>query len=296
VPVVRRRRSRGAQILLFHRVRPEPDPYLPSMPVTDFARQMECLRRWFRVCELEEILEGVERGDVPENAVAITFDDGYRDNFDHALPVLRALGLPATFFLATGVISGASTLWHDRVFRAFALTAVPHLGAFGDEGAIRRLAGPAEREAARDAVLGYLKTLHPRRRDGEIDDLVRRLGVPDEAPAQRIMLTWDEVARMRREGCAFGAHTVTHPVLSRLSLDEARHELLASRRTIEERLGEPCRVLAYPNGRPADYSPAIKELVRETGFRWALSTVFGVHPPRGAGDADQLEIRRMAIA
>jgi len=295
-PVVRRRRSRNVQILLFHRVRPEPDPYLPAMPVEDFARQLECLRRRFRVCSLEEALDGVERGDVPENAVVITFDDGYRDNFDHAFPILRTLGLPATFFLATGVISGRSVLWHDRVFRAFALTSERCLGLFGDSTAGYPLSGPAARATARDSVLAYLKTLHPLERDARIDELVRRLAVADEEPDERLMLTWDEVSRMARGGCRFGAHTVTHPVLSRLSRDEARQELVESRRAIEERLGEPCLALAYPNGRPADYSSAVKTLAREAGYRWALSTVFGAHPARGAdGPGDPFEIRRMGI-
>ena len=296
VPLARRRRSRGVLILTYHRVRSEPDPYLPAMPVEDFARQMECLKRRFRVGHLEDLLECVERDDVPDDAVAITFDDGYRDNFDCAFPILRALDLPATFFLVTGAISGRSALWHDRVFRAFSLTTAACLERFGDSAKSRRLGSPDERDATRDAVLGYLKTLHPTRRDSEIDDLVRRLGVPDAEPPQRLMLEWDEVASMRRGGCRFGAHTVSHPVLSRLSLDEARHELSASRLAIEERLGEPCRVLAYPNGKPADYSPTIHRLAHEVGYRWVLSTVFGVHRSRRADVAEApFPIPRMAV-
>jgi len=295
-PLVRRRRSRNVQILLFHRVRPEPDPYLPAMPVEPFARQMECLRRRFRVCSLEEALEGVERGDVPENAVVLTFDDGYRDNLDHAFPILSALDLKATIFLSTGAISGRSMLWHDRVFRAFALTRERTLGPFGEAAAQYVLGGAAARESARDSVLAYLKTLHPLERDIRIDELVERLAVADEEPAERLMLTWDEVSRMRHAGWGFGAHTVTHPVLSRLSREEALRELVESRRAIEERLGEPCRVFAYPNGRPADYTPAVKSLVREAGYRWALTTVFGAYPVRSAsGPGDPLEIPRMGI-
>jgi hypothetical protein len=85
-------------------------------------------------------------------------------------------------------------------------------------------------------------------------------------------------------------------VLSRLSPDEARRELVESRRTIEQRLGAPCLALAYPNGRGADYTPTVKALAREAGYRWALSTVFGSHPPRVAdGPGDPFDIPRMGI-
>jgi len=295
-PAIRRRRSRNAQILQFHRVLPEPDPYLPAMSIETFTRQMECLSRHFHVCPLVELLEAVERADVPDDAIAITFDDGYRDNYDHAFPILRGLDLPATFFLATGIISTRSVLWHDRVFRAFALTTERKIGPVTGSTATYRIVDAESRDTARDSVLGYLKTLHPLERDRRVEEVLGRLGVEDAEPTERMMLDWDEVRSMAHGGCAFGAHTVTHPVLSRLSRDEARGELVASRIEIERQLGAACHTLAYPNGRPADFSAEVKELAREAGFRWALSTVFGAHPARGwDGRSDAFEIQRMAI-
>jgi peptidoglycan/xylan/chitin deacetylase (PgdA/CDA1 family) len=287
----------SAQILQFHRVLPEPDPYLPAMATEAFTRQMECLKRHFRVLPLVELLEAVERAKVPKDAIAITFDDGYRDNYDHAFPILRQLDLPATFFLATGVISTSSVLWHDRVFRAFALTTEHEIGPIAESTRTHRMEDTSARDTTRDAVLGYLKTLHPLERDRRVEEVLGRLRVQDAPPGERMMLSWDEVRRMADSGFAFGAHTVTHPVLSRLPREEVRTELVASRVEIERRLGTACHVLAYPNGRPADYSAKVKELAGEAGYRWALSTVFGTHPPRGSnGRADAFEIQRMAVA
>jgi len=295
-PLIRRRHRRSVQILLYHRVQPQPDPFLPAVPLRDFERQMECLARRFRVIPLEQALRGVEARDVPDSAVVLTFDDGYRDNFDHAFPVLRSLGLPATIFLTTGLVGTSCLLWHDRVFRAFALTSERSLGPFGEPPATYDLEGPGARETARDRILEYLKTLHPVEREKRIDDLVARLSVGDAAPDERLLLNWDEVQEMHRTGFSFGSHTVTHPVLSRIPPDEARVELVESRRAIEQRLGTPCLAFAYPNGRSADYTPAIKALARDAGYRYGLTTVFGAHPARGAaGCGDPFEIRRMGV-
>ena len=98
-PFIKRRIYRSFQILTYHRVNDEKDPFFTGVPVRVFAAQMEKLQAYFNVLPLEQLLEGVEKGDIPPNAIAITFDDGYRDNFENAYPVLRHFGLPATIFL-----------------------------------------------------------------------------------------------------------------------------------------------------------------------------------------------------
>ncbi len=115
-PFVSIRKRPCFQILTYHRVNDERDWVFPGTPVQTFREQMEYLRENWHVLTLGEIVERVSSGDLPERTVAVTFDDGYRDNYEQAFPVLSATGVSATFFLATRSITEGVFLWHDRVF------------------------------------------------------------------------------------------------------------------------------------------------------------------------------------
>lgn len=121
-PFLKPRRSRDFQILAYHRVGDTDDLALPSIPTAVFKKQMEYLAAHVRVCSLQDVIVQGLRNGVPENAVVITFDDGYRDNYLNAFPVLTDLSLTATVFLVTDSIGSGKSLWHDRVFRAFGRT------------------------------------------------------------------------------------------------------------------------------------------------------------------------------
>jgi hypothetical protein len=124
-PFVKKRKGPSLQILTYHRVNDEHDPFFPATPVDVFEKQMAYVGRRHHVCALDEAVERFWLGDLPDNAVAITFDDGYRDNYLHAFPIVKSLSLPMTIFLATDAIGTGRTLWHDRVFSAFRDTVVP---------------------------------------------------------------------------------------------------------------------------------------------------------------------------
>ncbi len=290
-PFLRRRRSRNVQILTYHRVAREPDPFLPPMPLTTFERQMECLAERFHVMALGDAVDAISRASVPDNAVVITFDDGYRDNFDLAFPILSALSLPATVFLTTGVIGTESMLWHDRVFRLFHETTAAVLEGFGPAGETLRLATPARKRRSLYGVLPQLRSLDPDTRDATIRRLADRLGVEERAPSTRLMLSWDEVREMQRGGVDFGAHTVTHTILSNLAGERARWEIVESKREIERHLGAPVTTFAYPNGRDGDFDPSTKEMLRSAGFAAAVTTISGTNPWPGR-PWDPFEIRR----
>ena len=290
-PFLRRRRVRNVQILVYHRVTREPDSYLPPMPLSTFERQMEILSRRFRVIGLDEAIDAIESGSVPDNAVVVTFDDGYRDNFDVAWPVLAALSMPATVYLTTGVIGTDAMLWHDRVFHLFHETAATRLAGFGSDGETLPLTGDENKERSLYGTLPYFRSLPPEEREEAIGRLAKRLGVEDAAPRTRLMLSWDEVKQMHRGGVSFGAHTVSHTILSRLPVDRARWEIIESKREIERRIGAPVTTFAYPNGRAGDFDTSTKVVLREAGFDGAVTTIFGANPgPRS--EWDPFEIRR----
>ena len=257
-------------VLIFHRVLERPDPLLPDVPdAATFERRMRWVADWFNVVPLSEAIERLERGGLPERAASITFDDGYADNFRVACPVLRRLKLPATFFVATGFLGGGR-MWNDTVIETVRRSPGPRLDLQRFALGVHEIGGIVERRAAIDAILAALKYRAPEERAR----IVAELATP-QLPTD-LMMTPEELRRLHRAGMSIGAHTVSHPILQRLPLEQARREIAEGRAALESLIGEPVALFAYPNGRPGtDYGPEHVELVRSLGFSGAVSTAWG---------------------
>ncbi|MGH7390717.1 MAG: polysaccharide deacetylase family protein [Candidatus Rokuibacteriota bacterium] len=262
-------------ILCYHRVNDDADPFFPAVPVGVFERHMAYVARTFRVMTVEAIVERVRRGSVPRNTLAITFDDGYRDNLTHAAPILARHGLPATIYLATGLIGTAEVAWFDRMAMAFKTTkAEAYVTPWRET---LPLATSGDRLRALDRMLGYFKRLPDDDMRRSVDGLLRALAVTDQKCFKNLMLTWDDVHALTGLGFAVGAHTVNHPILARVPARRAWTEIFGSRTMIESALGRAPKAFAYPNGRPEDYTATVRDLVREAGFTSAVSTRFGLN-------------------
>jgi peptidoglycan/xylan/chitin deacetylase (PgdA/CDA1 family) len=278
---VARKTEETFMVLIYHRVNDEKCGFqIDKVPPRLFRRQMEYLARHFHVLALEDILGRIRSGEaLPKRCVVVTFDDGYEDNYLHAFPILDRLGLPATIFLSTGCINGGPMLWFDRVLDAFNRTS-RHTLALAESGTVLSFQTPREKGLAAFDVLALLKSLSGPRRSAAIDDLASKLGVEETPGGTNNMLTWAQVREMAGRGMKFGAHTVTHPILSKISLQEAEWEIAESKRAIESQIGRPVHVFAYPNGKPEDFSPGTMELVKKSGFQAALTTVWGANAYR----------------
>ena len=270
--------SRSAfSILPYHRVNDDRDPFFPAVPTAVFEQQMTHVARTAHVMPLEELVTRQARGALPRNALAITFDDGYRDNLVHAAPILRRLGLPATVFVATGFIGTAETPWWDRLALALKETsAVTFTAPWGHRFP---LDSPAARLNALQTVQEHLKGLWDDERQQCLAACLEGLGAPDAARFRNLMLTWEDVRALGELGIGIGAHTVNHVILSRVSAERARSEILGSREMVEAGCGVVPRAFAYPNGRPADYTEAVLGIVRDAGFTCAVTTRFGLNTP-----------------
>ncbi len=249
---------------------------------------MEVLAERFTLCSVDRLLQGIQSGDLPEHAVAVTFDDGYCDNYVNAFPILKRYNIPATIFLTTGVIGCHKTLWHDRVFAILRQTRVLELSSFGPESTLP-LRSLADKLQSQRQILKHLWSLDAEARDSAIAELCDRLDVHD-TENDALMLSWKEVSEMSRGGIQFGAHTVNHPVLAWLRPEEARQEIFGSKRAIETVLNTPITSFAYPIGRSVDFTATTKTLVQEAGFSCGLTMIFGNNPP----GTDSYEIRRIA--
>ena len=271
---------KGAQarlsILIFHRVLSEPDPLMPGEPdAASFDRICAWVAKWFQVLSLDAAVACLKRGDLPARAMVITFDDGYADNHEVAMPILLRHGLVATFYVATGFLDGGR-MWNDTVIESVRACQQPALGLahLGIEGLAKLpLGDPAQRRAAIRAVLDNLKYRPVDERLQLVHQVVEAAGAPLRGGA---MLRSDQVKALRQAGMTIGAHTVSHPILLKLTAEQARREIDQSRQHLEAILGEPVRHFAYPNGVPGrDLSDATAKLVRDMGFDSAVTTAWG---------------------
>jgi peptidoglycan/xylan/chitin deacetylase (PgdA/CDA1 family) len=280
--------SRRFQILNFHKVSPDPHPYFEPVHPATFEEYAAFLHRSYRVMDLGELVQRSHEGDIPDRAVAITFDDGYRDNYEYAFPILMKYRLPATIFVATGVIGTGATLWHDKVFDAFRYTSLSCLRLDNTHFPECILDSPSSLRRALELTLNHAKELFGASRLRFVEEVQRAL-IPDRPTRQEDrMLTWEQITEMNRAGIRFGSHTVTHPILSQLSQDELTKELFESRRQLVEQLGEPVESFAYPNGRSSDYNNSVKRALRECGYTYAVTT----EPGFNCAQTDPFELKR----
>ena len=275
-------------ILIYHRVLARPDPLFPGeVDRALFERQLRLLKRFYTVLPLPVALQRLQDGSLPQRAACITFDDGYADNAEHALPLLQQYGLHATFFIATGYLNGGQ-MWNDRVIDAVreAPGAALDLRDLGLD--CLPLASLAQRRAAIEHVLGKLKYLPFEQRQRLAVDIRRRAGgaMRTMAPA---MLTTFQLQRLHAAGMGIGAHTVSHPILAALSDRAARNDIANGKRELEQLLQAPVTLFAYPNGKAGrDYGPAHVAIVKSLGFSAALATDWGVARPGAGLDLFQL--------
>jgi peptidoglycan/xylan/chitin deacetylase (PgdA/CDA1 family) len=264
---------------MFHGVEGEPiNP--PCGYVTDAAtlrRELEYVRRHFNVIPLDEALERLRDGALPDRAAALTFDDGTRNLATHAGPVLRDLGLPASVFVATGPMGTGEALWPDRLFLAFARTTVPEIDLTAVGLGVCSLRNDADRFHTRDVVIECFKRLADAERIARVDSLVATLGHAFDAYGGPFeMLSWDDARALASDGLVnIYPHSVTHPILSRCSDEKVEYEISESCLTVERETGQAPEIFAYPNGGPEDFDERAWEAFRRNGVRWSLATTNG---------------------
>jgi peptidoglycan/xylan/chitin deacetylase (PgdA/CDA1 family) len=273
-------------VLIFHRVLTEPDPLFPDeMHARRFDQMCQWLASWFNVLPLDQAVAGLKAGNLPARSACITFDDGYADNYRVAMPILRRHGLTATFFIATGFLDGGR-MWNDTLIESVRGCKASQLDLSSLGLPALALKSMDDRKAAIATLINQIKYRPVDERVAVTERVARQAGV--QLPGD-LMMTSQEVLAMRRAGMQIGAHTVSHPILARLSDAQARQEIGDSKQFLERLLGERVGLFAYPNGKPGeDYSPQSVDIVRGLGFDAAVSTTWGA----SRGGDDVFQIRR----
>jgi peptidoglycan/xylan/chitin deacetylase (PgdA/CDA1 family) len=299
---VANRFSTRAIILLYHRVTDlASDPQLLCVSPRHFAEQMQVLREATAPGPLQRLGETL-RSDSPGHcASVITFDDGYADNLLEAKPLLERYDVPATVFISSGKLGSQSGFWKDVLERVFlqpgrlpqtlrlSIAGTPQQWDLGEDAeygqaAFRQHAGwnvarpsdPTKRQRVYRILATTLRPLADAERERVLNDLVAWAGVDLATSSEHRTLTGSEVVRLAEGGIVeIGAHTVSHPVLSGLSVEAQREEIRGSKRQLEEASGQRIGSFAYPYGGRSHYTQETVRAVREAGFNLACSNFDG---------------------
>jgi peptidoglycan/xylan/chitin deacetylase (PgdA/CDA1 family) len=292
--------GRRLTVLAYHRVadheNPAFDTYRRNVSATpaEFCEQMDYAAERFNPVSLEQVEAGLDGGPrLPERPLLVTFDDGYRDNYLAAFPVLRERGIPMAVFLATGFVGSDNPFPWDLAAWCFQHTSrrSAHLPVLGEAA----WATGGERDRVLASWLEALKRLPDSAREEAIEALPGALGVSAPPGAfAGLCLSWDEVRAMAAAGVCFGAHTERHPILTRVTADRARREVAGSRHRLEAELGVPVRAFAYPNGGRGDLDETTVDLLAETGYRLGF-TLFPGPERAAAARRAPLTLRRVYI-
>jgi peptidoglycan/xylan/chitin deacetylase (PgdA/CDA1 family) len=294
--ILRRKLRRGAVILMYHRVTDlARDPYQLIVSPAHFAQQLEHLKRTCTVLPLIDLIDALQAKALPPRSVAITFDDGYVDNYREAYPLLRTAGLPATIYVVGGKIGTAREFWWDDLDRIICLpdTVPARLQLrMQDQTYEWPTATVDQRAAAQEALHAVLRPQPIAVREQALEQLCEWAGVDrDGRPGYR-MMTDAQLKQIAADPLIdIGGHTVNHPSLAALAREEQRAEIIRGRDMLEAWLGKPLRTFAYPYGTRQDYTPETVDLVRAAGFRAACTTV---HGSIESGD-DLFMLRRCAV-
>jgi peptidoglycan/xylan/chitin deacetylase (PgdA/CDA1 family) len=274
-------------VFTLHHVRPwsgaafAPNSLLEITP--DFLdRTLQFLREQdVEVVTLDEAAARLRSGS-SQRFAAITFDDGYRDVRDFALPILRRHSAPATLFVTSAFADGTGDLWWLRLEQAIAASGVVRFDFGAGEEALPA-ATPQEKAKAWERVYWTLRTLDEACMRAKIDGLVRRAGIDTAALTASLCMTWDELREVARDPLvAIGNHTMTHPRLGKLAAEEVRREVAGAQARIVAELGRAPRHLAYPVGDPTSAGSREFKVAKELGFETAWTTRLGVLFPEHA--------------
>lgn len=292
-------RPRWLTVLNYHRVdefeaaREVDEGVLDATPAS-LDRQLARLRRHCTPIALGDLIAHLDGADLPANPALVTFDDGYKDNLENALPILKRHGIRATFFIATSFVAERRLFWWDRI-------------SWTLKNARRRqfrLDYPAVLDVNLDASLTQsawllhrvVKTTRLLDLERFLGDLAARADAPwdsatERALVDRLIMTWDDVRALRRAGMDVGSHTRSHRVLRTLATEALSGELAGSRADLESALEESIDTIAYPVGPSIAGEPEIRAAMIAAGYRLGFTYGTGLQPLNAF---DALDIHRIA--
>jgi peptidoglycan/xylan/chitin deacetylase (PgdA/CDA1 family) len=295
----------GVVVLTYHRIA-EPgadsfyDPVISATPES-FHTQIEWLSNRVRLLTLDELIAQVESGSsCREPTMLVTFDDGYRDNFDVAVPTLRARNVPATFFIPTEFLESPRLPWWDHVACVIkqmqARWITVERNRTGDSPPLVINLQTMSRNAAIMTIISAFLNQTIADERWFLNQLAERakVTIDSEGLGRELFMTWNQVRQLADSGAGLmiGSHAHSHHRLSGLDSDTQSQELSGSKQILEARLGRKVKGLAYPYGWPGTYTNLTKVLTAQAGYHLAFSSREGINR---LAKFDRYEIRRLGV-
>jgi peptidoglycan/xylan/chitin deacetylase (PgdA/CDA1 family) len=276
------------------------DPNVADATPAQFRRQMEMVARYGTPIGVDDLVRAIGGAPLPKNPVMVTFDDGYLSCHDVALPILRAVGVRATFFIATSFVTERRLYWWERI----ALLAGASCRTEFELLYPRRLTFEVKDPQLHDKLTDIVKDTTDLDVERFLAELAVALGVEwtvelETQHANQLIMTWDQVRAMARAGMDVESHGRRHRVLQTLDVAGLDDELAGSRRELEAQLGRPVRAVAYPVGRRINGDRRIRDALAAAGYQLGMSNKTGVNrwlPPalRALSPIDPFDVCRLA--
>lgn len=284
---------RYVRIFMYHRFGRDGTPRVTTL--SEFDQQLRYIKHHFNPCSLSQIVNRFRAGVQPEpGSVVLTVDDGYRDFVQYAYPLLKAHGVHATVYLASEFVSGHCWLWFD---------ALRWLVDNADEGDYKcevdrealdwKLDGDYSRRQLWLKLCSMLEKRGPEVQMSVLAEVAScfRLRLPGAPTEPFSAMTWGMARSLDASIIEFGAHTSTHPILSRCTVERQKQEIEQSRRVAEQELQREVTAFCYPNGLNEDFTPVTVALVRSAGFTSAVKAYGGFE----SGESDVFRLNRVGI-
>jgi len=276
--------------LLYHRIKEKDEdsdllPTLINASPEEFEKEIKFLIKNFNVISSDDVINNLKDDKpLPEKSMVITFDDGYRDNYLNAFPVLKKYKAPATIFLTSDFIDNEDLIWMDKI--AYMLDRIKEHSLAVSGLGVYNVINKRKKDKAKLAIIEYLKSIDDCEKDKIMNSLRRDWNLDvDGHAAERYYLSSKEILEMAGNGITFGSHSSSHPVLTRIDARRLEKEILKSKARIEGIVGKKVELFAYPHGAHSDFNENIIDSLKKAGYEAAFTAVSG-----GNSISDKLDL------
>lgn len=290
--------NKCCHVLLYHRVTNlSADPQLLAVSPDNFYEQIRLIKNRYHLLSIDEFDHIITYNkNFPRNCFIVTFDDGYADNLQEALPVLESLNAQALFFIATATIGTRQEFWWDELERIFLVeqTSFPEKVVLQIDTKKYQLMvrNQQEKTEAYRQLHPIIKPLYPDVRQYALNQLISQAGLPDQGRSSHRVLTWEELSLFANSNAVrIGCHTHNHVQLSALSLEDQTNEILLSKKLLESHLNIPITHFSYPFGTRTDFDIHTKNICQDLNIPFAYANIPGAVLP----NVDPLSIPRHLI-
>jgi len=259
--------------------------------IAEFENHLKLFKKY---CTPISLKAAIFNKRLPPNPIVLTFDDGYKNNYLYAYPLLEKYNVPATIFVTTGFVDRTNYMWPDRLEFIINNAHSKNIDfLWEDNKLILELNTDEQKIKTIIFIKNRLKSFSEHKKLSFLDKLQQELEIEynwDRIPPVLSPLTWEEIREMKESDViSIGSHTITHPILSRCTYEQQRRELNFSRQRIAEELNEDCILFAYPNGKPEDFNQETIKLLKESGYLGAVTTNIGYVD---AANRDNIQLNR----